>query len=373
MTVFKTYFKVLLKNKLMVGLNFVIFLIMGILFTLASETVGDEIGRNDNLKGIRVGIVYNYESIKNDGLIRYLDESFTIVDIENDEVEIKLALFYLQIQYVLIINEDGYQSYQAPNSVFGHLVENSINSYLNTFNLIGSANTIDDEEEIVNQTIENLNINVEVIFEASDGDIQYLGMYFNFFIYGSIGTVVSGIGVVMLAFNKKTVHDRTIVSSKKVSKRNLYLSLSSFVFSLMVWVATILVAIFIIGNGEINSIMKMFMINSFVITMVAASLGFLVSQFVKKLIVLSAFVSVAALALSFISGAFIPQFLLSDFTVSIARLTPAYWYVLNNDLIVEMSTFNFEPLMKGMLIQIGFVVAFISAALIVSKYKMERK
>ena len=367
MTVFKTYFKVVVKNKLVIGINFIIFLAIAVLMTRNPQM------QEDLLEVIRVGIIQNYESPRIDGLVRHMNETFDIVEIQNDEVEIKTALFYDQVHYVLIINEDGFQSYQVPNSTVGHLVENSINNYLNTFALIESAGNVTDEDGAVNQTIENINLRANVTLEEDDGTANFLRFYFNMFVYGGIGSIVMGIGVVMLAFNRKTVYERTVVSSTKLKKRNMHLSLASLAFSVGAWAITVAVGMFITGATLEDDFTKMFMLNSFVFVMVCCSLGFLISQFLKNMIVLSAVISVISLVFSFISGAFVPQVLLSDLTIAISQFTPTYWFVRVNDLIVDMATFDLQPLANALLIQMGFATAFVALALAVSKYKMERR
>jgi len=367
MTVFKAYLKILLKNKIVVGINFIIF--VGVILLMTAGANFEE----DVLERIRVGVIHNYENTKNNGLVRFIEETFDVVEIENDEVEIKMALFYNEVHYVLIINEDGFQSYQVPNSTIGFVVEGHINNYLNTFELIRSAGTVTNEEEIINQTIENINLRVDVLLEIDDESAMILGFYYNIFVYGGLGAIVTGIGVTMIAFNRKTVHDRTVVSSTKLTKRNMHLTLSSLVFSLIIWGVTVIIGWQISGVDLGSDVSKMFMINSFMFVLVCCTLAFLLSQFIKKMIVLSAVVTVVSLVLSFISGAFVPQFLLNEVTRSIAQFTPTYWFIRNNDLITDMTTFNLDPLMNGMLIQAGFATAFIALALAVSKYKMERK
>jgi len=241
---------------------------------------------------------------------------------------------------------------------------------------------IDDtttEEEIiikcshVNETINNISLSVITIVEPFDNSIMLQNVYFNFFVYGAIGTIVTGIGVVILIMNQKNIFERTAVSSTKITKRNLDLVFATIVFSLAIWGITVIVGIFVIGNREITDAIKMFIINSFILTLVSASLGFLISQFAKNMIILSAFTTVIGLVLSFISGVFVPQALLGELTTSIAEFTPTHWFVLNNDLILNMNNFNLEPLMNGFLIQIGFALAFISIALVVSKHRMAKK
>ena len=251
-------------------------------------------------------------------------------------------------------------------------MQNTINSYLNTFDLIQSAETTANENEIVNQTVENINLRANVILEDDDGTVNFLRFYFNMFVYGGIGSIVMGIGIVMIAFNRKTVYERTVVSSTKLKKRNVQLSFASLIFSIAAWAITVVAGLFVTGASLADDFTIMFMLNSFVFVMVCCSLGFLISQFLKKMVVLSAVISVISLVFSFISGAFVPLDLLSDLTIAIAKFTPTYWFVLGNDLIAEMTTFDLEPLMNGMLLQLGFAAIFVAFALVVSKYKMEK-
>ena len=113
MTVFKTYFKILKHHKITVGISFIIFLALGIIFTIGGESFADSF--HDNLSIIRVGIVNNTHNTKHDGLVTYLTETFTVVETDSDPNAIKMALFYRQVEYVLFINESGLESFQKPD------------------------------------------------------------------------------------------------------------------------------------------------------------------------------------------------------------------------------------------------------------------
>ena len=180
MTVFKAFLKILSKNKIAVGVNLAIALGISILMT-TNPVLEDSV-----MEVVRVGIIQNHESEMIDGLLTHLDDIFTIVEVEDDEAQIKLDLFYMHAHYILIINEDGFQAYQAPSSNVGHLVENTINNYLNTFRLIESANPDMDISEIISGTIENINIEADVYIEISDESINNLRNFFNMYVYGGL-------------------------------------------------------------------------------------------------------------------------------------------------------------------------------------------
>ena len=373
MNLFRVCYKILLKNKIVVGINFVIFLVMGIIFAQNTGFDTESIVDGSIHNTIDVGVVQNVDDEKMNGLVSFLDETFNVIEIENDEVAIKTDLFYRIVNYVVIINEDSIQSYQIPDSNVGHIVESNINNYLNTFRLLESANPELSQTELVNLTKENLEVGIEVVFGGNSGELVFIGMFYNFMVYGLLGTITMGIGVMMLTFNQKTIYDRLVVSSTKMSTRNLYLIAFSAVFAIVVWLISVGVSVMLFDQEGVNEQFMMLVLNSLVFVLPVFGLGFVIAQFTKNMIVLTAAIAVASLGLSFISGAFVPQFLLSDLTIQIATFTPSYWFVYNNELIVDMTSFNLEPLMNGILIQIGFAIAFIALALAIAKFKMEKK
>ncbi|MNC77436.1 hypothetical protein D3C75_1293910 [compost metagenome] len=87
---------------------------------------------------------------------------------------------------------------------------------------------------------------------------------------------------------------------------------------------------------------------------------------------MSAIANVVGLGPSFISGVFVPQQFLWDTVLHIASFTPTYWFVQGNTRISTLTSFNWNslsPVFYDMLIQIGFAVAFLSAALMLGKRK----
>jgi ABC-2 type transport system permease protein len=79
-----------------------------------------------------------------------------------------------------------------------------------------------------------------------------------------------------------------------------------------------------------------------------------------------------ALGFCFISGVFVPQQFLGSSVLEIASFTPSYWFVKANNQIAELTQFDFayvEPIVSGMLIQVGFALAFFTVALVIGKKK----
>ncbi|MDH6604120.1 ABC-2 type transport system permease protein [Bacilli bacterium PM5-9] len=374
MIVFKTYLKLINKNKFQIFLFLLIS--MGIVIALAKSSSNQKINSFDSesYKSIDVGIVNKSDNLKNKELISLLDDTFSTNEIKDDEIAIKDALFFETVDYVLIIDGDKYENYQVPNSSTGYIVENYINNYLSTYQNYKSANNKYSEKELVNKTKENLNIGVEVkTISKQENEIVNLSKFFNLYVYGALGTIITGISTIMLSFNKKNIYERTVASSMSLTKRNIHLYISHALFGLFVWLVFSTFTIILNPDVAFSDHHKMFLVNSFVFTFCATALAFMIGQLIKKQTIISAVNNIVGLGMSFISGAFIPQALLGSVVLSVASFTPAYWYVLNNEKITEMASFNLDALMMPLLIQIGFVIAFCTIALSLSKYKLEKR
>jgi ABC-2 type transport system permease protein len=81
------------------------------------------------------------------------------------------------------------------------------------------------------------------------------------------------------------------------------------------------------------------------------------------------------LGTSFISGVFVPQELLSDTVLRVASFTPNYWFVKSNITISGLDNITAKtvtPIFYNMLIVLGFAVAALAIALVITKQKRMR-
>ena len=113
-----------------------------------------------------------------------------------------------------------------------------------------------------------------------------------------------------------------------------------------------------------------FIINSFVFAVCGAGISYLIGNLVKSRNAIPAVSNVLTLGLCFISGVFVPVELLGSSVLKIASFTPTYWFVKANNQIAQLAQFDIasvEPIFSSMLIQLGFALAFFTAALVVNK------
>jgi ABC-2 type transport system permease protein len=114
------------------------------------------------------------------------------------------------------------------------------------------------------------------------------------------------------------------------------------------------------------------LLNSFVFTLAALSISFLIGNIIKSKGAMSAAANVFSLGTCFIGGVFVPQELLGKTVLTIASFTPTYWYVQSNNDIANIANFKMEnlmPIFSNMLIVFGFAVAVLAVTLVVIKQK----
>ena len=106
--------------------------------------------------------------------------------------------------------------------------------------------------------------------------------------------------------------------------------------------------------------------------LVAITLAILCSQFTTSDVVQAIISNFVSLALSFLGGLFVPLEFLSEGMLKIARFLPTYWYANTFDTINHLTSYSaqaLEPVVQGLLLQLGFAAMFFCLSLVVSKYK----
>ena len=153
---------------------------------------------------------------------------------------------------------------------------------------------------------------------------------------------------------------------------NFQLILGNISYAIVVWIIMIL-ASFIMYKGYMFSMNGiLFLVNSFIFTLSALSMGLLISTIVKSRSAMSAAANVVSLGLCFISGVFVPQEYLGKAVISIAKFNPVYWYIKANEeisILVNFNETNVVPIIYNMLIVFGFAAAILAVTLVIMKQR----
>lgn len=115
-----------------------------------------------------------------------------------------------------------------------------------------------------------------------------------------------------------------------------------------------------------------YIVNSFIFTMCALTIAFLIATIVNNKNAINGIVNVIALGSSFLCGAFVPVEWLPKTVLTIAHLIPTYWYIQTNELLKTIEVFNFETL-KPVIVNMGIILVFAVIFVVITNVVTKKK
>lgn len=378
MIVFSTFWRIVKKYKGTILLYTVMLIMFGGINLTSNST-------NDMFTPTKPNIfIVNKDSnmglTKN--LINYLKKNTNVVSLEDDEEKINDALFYRDISYVIYIpknyskdvldKKDVTIDIKSSKDYTSSLTEMMLDKYLNVqSNLVNITN---NQDELVNMINNTLDVNSEVVV-SSKLDNSYLNRvsrYFNFGSYSLLAVIIFIVTLVINSFKENTINKRIIVSSFNYRKHNSLLMLSSFVYSLIVWVLFSLLSVILLGKDMISLRGILYFVNTFMFVMPTLSFGILISTLVNNKDSIGGIVNVVSLGSAFLCGAFIPTEYLPKIVLSIAHVFPAYYFIDSNNLLSSMEIINFSNL-TPVFINYFVLIIFMLIFIVVNNYVLKKK
>ena len=376
MTVFKTYLKILNKNKWIVLMYTAILLFFGVFNFQSSDN-----GLNFTESKPDVFIINEDEESKlSQNLVSYLERYTNQKEINDDIESMDDALFYRDVNYIIYIPknyQEDFLSYKNPTinikstkDYQASLAEILLNKYLKVANLY---NTIDnDVEELITDINENLeqDIHVEMTSSLDNDSLSKVAFFYNFSNYSMLAGCIYVICLILTTFKQETIQKRTSISSTNYKKINRELFLANSIFAFTLAVLYILLSYILIGKTMFTIHGLLFITNFFAFTICAVSIAFLLGNLIKKKEVINGVINVIALGSSFLCGAFVPVSMLPDEVLKIAHILPSYYFIHNNEVIKNLEHLTCENLMPiGLNISIVllFTILFGIISNIVSK------
>ena len=378
MTVFKTFLKILNKNKFIIILYTTFLIGFGGFNMQTSENSTNFVQSKPDI------LIINNDEEKGitKDLIKYLTENSNIVDIKEDEESINDALFYRDVNYIIYIPKNYSKDFidgknpeikiKSTGDYQSSLAEMLLSRYIKVANIYQKSNN--DENELIDKINETLSkqTEVEVTSKLDTSSLSKATFYYNFASYSILACLVYVICLILSSFKDEKIQKRTIISSMNYKKHNRQLLLSNSVFSLILWIFYVALSFALIGNVMFSEQGLIYMINSFVFTICATTMAFFIGNLVTNKNAINGIVNVVALGSSFLCGAFVPMQWLPDSVLKLAHILPSYYYISTNELLKTLEEFNFEtlkPIIINMLIMLGFAVVFTVLSNIVSRRK----
>lgn len=385
MPVFKTFMKIVLKNKGTIIMYLCVFL--GLAIPITKLMPGAQTPMyNDAAEPIAV--IDNDHSVISEGIMSFLANTQELKTIKTDTDSIQDALYFRDITYLVTI-PDGYgeslmegntpalSTTSVPNSYSGIYIDMQLEQYLSFLRIYLLSGM--KAEQAVQRAAGTFEKKADVAM-MSDGKTLSMShkflYYYQYIPYMLLGILVQVIGLVFLSFNKEEIRKRSLCSSTTLRSRNLQLFSGCLVLGIGI-LSIVLGMSFLLYADELpqSGVFNYLLMNSLAFLVVSISLGFLVGTLVKNENQLAGLATSIAMVFSFLGGIFIPQELMNTSIRTVGKFFPTFWYTTANKVLgyaQNSSSIDSPQIMQNVIIQFAFAFAFFSLALAVSKRKSGR-
>mgnify|MGYP005782224529 FL=1 len=380
MTVFKTFLKILNKNKFIIILYTLFLIFFGGFNMQTSE-------HNTNFVASKPDImIVNYDEEKGitKDLIKYIEENSNVVDLKNNEDAINDALFYRDVNYVIYIPKNYNKDFmdgknpeieiKSTGDYQSSFAEMLLSRYIKVANIYQKS--INSEEELISKINETLSkkSEVEITSKLDTNILSKATFYYNFANYSIMACLIYVICLILASFKDIKIQKRTIISSTNYKTLNRQLLLSNSLFSIILWMIYVVLSFILVGDIMFSIHGIFYLINSFVFTICATTIALFIGNIVSNKNAISGIVNVIALGSSFLCGAFVPMEWLPDGVIKIAHILPSYYYISNNEVLKTLELINLntiKPILLNIIIVLSFSIMFIILTNIVSKRKQK--
>ena len=380
MTVFKTFLKILNKNKFIIILYTMFLIFFGGFNMQTSEN-------NTNFVASKPDImIVNYDEEKGitKDLIKYMEENSNVVDLKNNEDAINDALFYRDVNYVIYIPKNYNKDFmdgknpeieiKSTGDYQSSFAEMLLSRYIKVANIYQKS--INSEEELISKINETLSkkSEVEITSKLDTNILSKATFYYNFANYSIMACLIYVICLILASFKDIKIQKRTIISSTNYKTLNRQLLLSNSLFSIILWMIYVVLSFILVGDIMFSIHGIFYLINSFIFTICATTIALFIGNIVSNKNAISGIVNVIALGSSFLCGAFVPMEWLPDGVIKIAHILPSYYYISSNEILKTLEIINFntiKPILLNIIIILSFSIIFIILTNIVSKRKQK--
>ena len=201
---------------------------------------------------------------------------------------------------------------------------------------------IKSEEELVKQINNTLEkqVQIEMTSKLDTDSLNKVAFYYNFANYSILAGCVYVICLILSSFKEEKIQKRTIVSSMNYHKYQKQLLIANSLFAIILWLLYVVISFFLLGKVMFTAHGLIYIANSFIFTLCALTIAFLIGNSMKNKDAVNGIVNVVALGSSFLCGAFVPMEMLPDFVLKIAHILPSYWYIKTNEMLKTIEIFN---------------------------------
>lgn len=150
---------------------------------------------------------------------------------------------------------------------------------------------------------------------------------------------------------------RNAVSPMTRARMNLELILGHISTGLIVWALYIFLFVILYKYDFSAAHINLMMVNSLIFTISVVTMAVFISSLISNENTISGIMQVVSLGSSFLCGAFVPQALLSKTALTLGKIFPSYYYIKNNEMVLENPSFG--TILPNIGIMLAFSLVFI--------------
>lgn len=378
MTVFSTILKILNKLKGML----ILYTVMLVAITTINQTSGNKVTNFEESKPDMLVVNNDSKNDITDGFVDYIKKHANIKDIDtSNQDKINDAIFYRDVNFVIYIPQnfgkdlkEGKEpslKYKETGDEYASYSRMLVEKYIKTVKTYKDYYSGSQLIEKVNNIVEN-DTKVQVKSSLDTSKMSTMTAYFNFLNYALLAGCVYCITMILASLKQENVRKRTIVSSFNYRKYNRIVLFSNAIVIVAMWILYMILSLILFKDSMFTANGLAFVLNSLVFALCGLSIGFLIGNITTNKAAIGGIVNVVALGTSFLCGCFVPFEYMPDYVLKIAHILPTYYFVANNQLIKTVESFNMDTF-KPIFINVGVVLAFTVAFVILSNYISKKK
>ena len=381
MTVFKGYMKILKKN---IGLV-IIYLVIFFSVAMALQAAASKEHLEDFEKArVDIAVADNDQSTLSHALTDYLKTIHNVSEISSDPSVMQEELFYRNVEYIVVIPEDFYESCmvngesisvtKVPGSYSAYYVDQQLESCLNTMRTYLKAGF--SQKEAATAILDKKRGEVTMLDTDENSGTSGWLYYFRYIPYLFLALLCYVMGYVLMAFKKDDIPKRMQASAVSARRQSLEGLLAMFVMGGGLWGIGMAGAILMYGKtfpGSEN--FGYYVLNTLVMMAVALSLSSLIGLFVKNSNMLSGIANILSLGMCFLCGVFVPMNIMDRNVLKVSQFLPVYWYETVNETLGSYSHLTGEAaasVWKGIGLEAMFAIAFVCMILVVTRYQRQK-
>ncbi|MCH1982705.1 ABC transporter permease [Ruminococcus sp. OA3] len=381
MTVFKGFLKIIKSNLHIIIMYVVIFMTISV---MTQKFLGEAQQEGFEASRLEVAVIDKDGGKVAGKFTEYLAQHHNVKEIPNDRDMIQEEMFNRNIDYVAVIPEnfvekcfvrqERLETISLPDSNKAFYADQQINTFLNDMRVMTDSGFSAEEaaEEILKISGEKAQVTM-LDQDGHGGQTPSYAFMFQYMPYIMLAVLCYCMSYVLIAFRKKEVRSRMLCSAVSVRSQNLQMILGTTLFGIAFWGVCLLMTLILNGVDFLRDAHALlYILNSFLLMLVALSMAYLLGTCCKNDITVNAVVNVAALGMSFLCGVFVPLQIIGSQVRRVAQFLPVYWYEYIHQIISSHAVLDEAmkaDILKSMGIQLAFAVAFLCIAVMLDKYK----